>query len=193
MTALLRASDVSGLPVVSISDGEDIAEIRDVIYDGGSHQLLGFTLNKRGFFHGKLKERLDATGITSIGPDAVMVADDAELADRSDVAVPLAQPDAGRSVVGVTVLTEAGVQLGTIADVILLADGSPRAVGYQLTGPDLEGRSGDEVFIPISAQMAISGEALVLPADATDFVRNDLAGFGAAVADYATHNKGLTQ
>ena len=38
--------------------------------------------------------------------------------------------------------------------------------------------------MPISAQMALSGDNLVLPVEATDFVRNDLAGFGAAIASY---------
>lgn len=193
MSTLLRASEVSGLPVVSIADGEDVAEIRDVVFDGGSHELLGFTLNKRGFFRGKMKDRLDASGITAIGPAAVMIADDDELVERGAVAAPLAKPDSGRSVIGVTVMTEAGVELGEIADVVLLSAGVPRAVGYQLTGPKLEGRSGDEVFIPISAQMAISGEALVLPANAQEFVRNDLAGFGAAVADFDMQQKGTQQ
>ena len=52
---LVRARDVMGLPVVSIATGEDVAEVRDVVYDGEAHQLIGFTLNKRGRFAGRLK------------------------------------------------------------------------------------------------------------------------------------------
>ena len=33
MTALLRGKDVTGFPVVDLSTGEDIAEIRDLIFD----------------------------------------------------------------------------------------------------------------------------------------------------------------
>ena len=35
MSALLRGKDVSGMPVVDLSTGEDIAEIRDLIFDPG--------------------------------------------------------------------------------------------------------------------------------------------------------------
>jgi uncharacterized protein YrrD len=62
-----------GLPVVSIASGEDVAEVRDVVYDGEAHRLVGFTLNKRGMFAGRLKAALTAGSVTSIGPDAVMI------------------------------------------------------------------------------------------------------------------------
>lgn len=57
---LVRASDVMGLPVVSIASGEDVAEVRDVVYDGEAHRLVGFTVNKRGMFAGRLKAVLAA-------------------------------------------------------------------------------------------------------------------------------------
>jgi hypothetical protein len=37
------------------------------------------------------------------------------------------------------------------------------------------------VLIPLPATLAVSGEKLVVPAAVTDFVADDLAGFGAAV------------
>lgn len=37
MTHLVRAGDLVGLPVVSIGSGEDIAEVRDVVYDADEH------------------------------------------------------------------------------------------------------------------------------------------------------------
>ena len=52
---LMRATDVTGLPVVTIAGGDDIAEIKDVVYDAGTHSLIGFTLNKRGWFRGTLR------------------------------------------------------------------------------------------------------------------------------------------
>jgi len=123
---LVRARDVMGLPVVSILSGEDVAEVRDVVYDGEAHRLLGFTLNKRGRFAGRLKAVLSAGSVSAIGPDAVMV--DAE---------------------------------STIDD---------------------EGAS-DADLRDLRAARPVLGNR-VLPVEATDFVRNDLAGFGAAIASY---------
>ena len=58
---LMRATDVTGLPVVTIAGGDDIAEIKDVVYDAGTHSLIGFTLNKRGWFRGTLRGVLAAS------------------------------------------------------------------------------------------------------------------------------------
>lgn len=72
MSYVMRASELMGLPVVSILDGEDVAEVRDVVYDSQAHRLLGFTLNKRGLFSGRLKDVLPANAVSAIGADAVM-------------------------------------------------------------------------------------------------------------------------
>lgn len=184
MTVVLRASDLIGKPVVSIADGEDIAEIRDVVFDGDRHELVGFTLNKRGFFHGRVKELLPSAGVVGLGPDAVMVRDGADLADPGAVADQLARPPRARSVIGVDVVTEAGVELGHITEVILAAGDRAEAVGYEVGGGNVAGRNGNRVFVPIDAQIALSGSALVLPAEAASYVRDDLAGFGSAIEQY---------
>ena len=56
----------------------------------------------------------------------------------------------------------------------------PEAVGYEVSAPDLDGTA----FVPITDQMALSGDNLLVPAESTEFIRNDLAGFGAAVSEY---------
>jgi uncharacterized protein YrrD len=177
---LIRARDVTGQVVVSIASGEDVAEIRDVVYDGEAHRLLGFTLNKRGRFAGRLKSVLGAGSVASIGPDAVMIDDESAIDDRGHRPAGLDDLSSARPVLGNRVLSSDGIDLGEVVAVILSTGDEPTAVGYELQQSD----RADTSFVPISAQMALSGENLVLPPDATDFVRNDLAGFGAAIASY---------
>jgi uncharacterized protein YrrD len=177
---LVRARDVMGLPVVSIASGEDVCEIRDVVYDGEAHRLVGFTLNKRGRFAGRLKSVLTAESVAAIGPDAVMIETESAIDDSAGEASGLADLGSARPVIGNRVLSADGSDLGEVVAVILATGDDPCAVGYELKPTD---RS-DTSFVPISAQMALSGENLVLPAEATAFVRNDLAGFGAAIASY---------
>lgn len=177
---LMRAQDVMGRPVVSISSGDDVAEIRDVVYDGEAHRLVGFTLNERGMFAGRLKAVLAAGSVAAIGPDAVMIESEAAIDDTADRPAGLDDLKHARSVIGNRVLSADGSDLGKVVAVIVSTGDVPEAVGYELQPPDRK----DTSFVPISAQMALSGENLVLPAAATDFVRNDLAGFGAAIATY---------
>ena len=53
MRLLMTASQIRGLPVVTVRGGEDVAEVRDVIYSPGTGRLVGVTLNKRGFLAGR--------------------------------------------------------------------------------------------------------------------------------------------
>ena len=172
---VMRASDVSGLPVVTINSGDDVAEIKDVVFDGTNHRLVGFTLNKRGWFRGKLRKQLPAGSVAAIGPDAVMVADAVDLEDPE---VPLGDAET-HAVIGNRVISANGSNLGSIIGVIITTGDDPEAVGYEVEGED-----GSAYFVPISAQLALSDNNLLIPESSTDFIRNDLAGFGAALADH---------
>jgi len=149
-----------------------------VVFDPGSHELIGFSLNKRGWFRGTLRASLPASDVTAIGPDAVMIAHDDDLTDPVDAPDSLVGRGVVFSVTGTTVLTESGTELGTIDDLVVETCARPEAVGYRVSGPN------GMVFVPISAQMALSADNILLPTEAEAFVRNDLSGFGAAVADY---------
>ena len=71
--ALLHGRELIGRPVVDGATGDDVAEIKDVVFDSGRGEITGFTLRKRGFLGGKLKEVLPIGDVVSIGTDAVMI------------------------------------------------------------------------------------------------------------------------
>ena len=181
---LMRASDVSGLPVVTIDGGEDAAEIKDVVYDGAHHHLIGFTLNKRGWFRGSMKATLDVANVRGIGADAVMVPGEDCLTDRGGGSPSLADPSSDVDVMGNDVVTSSGSVIGKIVDVIIETGDQPAAVGYEVM------TDSGSVFVPSSAQMSLSGDNLVVPAEAEEFTRNDLVGFGAAVASFRDNLRG---
>lgn len=175
---LLRAGEIIGMPVVTIDGGEDVAEVKDVVYDGANHQLVGFTLNKRGWFRGTLSDVLDATQIAAVGGDAVMVDSDTDLSAPAAAADAGALGGKGHDVLGNSVITTDGTVLGTVSGVIVSAGPPPAAVGYELTDDD-----GASVVIPISAQLALSGDNLVVPTELTSFDHHHLAEFGAFVSE----------
>jgi uncharacterized protein YrrD len=181
MTVLLRASEVIGLPIVTINGGEDVAEVKDVVYGAEQGRVLGFTLNKRGLLHGSRREVLPIEQVTAIGKDAVMIEDERScLVSPDEAPAAVGTPERSRNVLGDAVVTDAGVKLGTVRDVVLLVGGDGEALGYEL-----EREGTDETwFIPRPVQLAVSGEALVVPADVERFVRSDLVGFGAALDEF---------
>jgi len=181
---LLRGTEIAGLPVVSIAEGDALADVKDVVYDPEQGQLLGFTLNKRGFLGGPMKAVLSMSDVAAIGRDAVMVADAATCAQMDSSLAAEAQSSARRNVIGNDVLTEGGHRLGKVVDIVVAAD-SGDVLGYELEGdPGLQGHAGGHLFLPIPDTLAVSGTALMVPVAAEPFIRDDLTGFGAAVEQF---------
>ena len=181
---LLRATEINGLPVVSIADGEALADVKDVVYDPDQGSLVGFTLNKRGFLKGPMKAVLPMSSVAAIGRDAVMVAGTDACEEKGSGAAAEVSAGAVGNVVGNDVLTDAGRRLGKVTDIVVAAD-SGDVLGYELEGDErLQGHAGKRLFLPIPDTIAVSGTTLLVPATAEPFIRDDLSGFGAAVDEF---------
>lgn len=185
MTYLLRASEITKRPVVTFA-GEDVAQVKDLVYSAGGGELGGFTLAGRGLFAGPLKSSLRWADVAGLGGDAVMIASEDALVPQQDLFDRSASSGgSGGDVIGSQVLTDAGTDLGTVVDVIVEVPDDPggRAdvVGYEIESSQSLGNKGAKVLIPLPDTISASGRHLMVPASAKDFVGHDLAGFGASV------------
>jgi uncharacterized protein YrrD len=169
-----------GLPVVSLG-GEDLAEIRDVVYNPDAGRLQGFTLNKRARLGGRIDEVLDWHGVVAIGRDAVMVRDPEALTAPEDASDDLASPPTDRNVIGDRVITYGGSEIGEVVDIVVELGEGAAVVGYEVVSAR---DKGTRLLVPLPEQLAVSGDALVVPAEVEPFARDDLSGFGAAVEDF---------
>ena len=132
----MRTSEVTKRPVVTLG-GEDVAQIKDVVYSAGGGAVDGFTLAGRGLFSGPRHEALPWGAVMALGPDAVIIRDEevlvatATVLDGSSSAA-----GSGGDVLGSQVLTDSGTELGTVVDVILeISDdggGQCDVVGYEV-------------------------------------------------------------
>jgi sporulation protein YlmC with PRC-barrel domain len=198
---LMRASEIAKRPVVTLQ-GEDVGQIKDIVYADGGGQIGGFTLNGRGLLSGPMKVSLAWEAVVALGPDAVMINDESALTDRQEFLaekVESRQGSTGRAggdVLGSRVLTDAGKDLGKVLDVIIeirpakKGPGAADVVGYEIEPTEDLGKDRKKVLVPLPDTLAASGEHLVVPASAVDFVTNDLAGFGAAMEDFRAQLSG---
>lgn len=179
---LVRAADLVGLPVVTLG-GDQMAEVKDVVFDRGAGAVRGFTLNNPKLFSRSRSDALPIDQVVSVGDSAVIVKN-AEVTVPVDDVAPAEERD-GADVLADAVLTDAGVELGIVHDVIVdLSADPPEVVGYEIEpGPGLPS-AGARVLVPVPATLSVSGERLMLPAEVTDYVVDDLAAFGAAVSKY---------
>ncbi len=191
MSRLMRTSEIAKRPVVTMA-GEDVAQIKDVIHTSGQGAVGGFTLAGRGLFAGPLDTALPWGSVAALGSDAVMIADQNALQPLQSVleASRKSAGGAGGDVLGSRVLTDTGTDLGKVVDVIVEvtigAGASCDVVGYEIEASEALGTQGTKLLIPLPDTMAASGQHLIVPAGAKEFVRDDLAGFGAAVQEFRT-------
>jgi len=179
----MRVTEVVARPVVTLR-GDDVAQVKDVVYGGDSGAVAGFTLAGRGLLSGPMKEGLPWEGVLALGRDAVIIADESVLQPRKTV---VARGEARRGdALGSQVLTDGGVELGRVVDVVVEVGRSAGVVGYEIDPTEAIGRDNKRVLIPLPDTLAVSGERLIVPAETVDFVTDDLAGFGAAVDEFRT-------
>lgn len=182
MSELTAARSLGGRPVVTLG-GDAVAQIKDTVFDGPAGRVTGFTLSGRGLLSGPLKQSLPWSAVHSVGHDAVMIRSREVLAEPAAV-VARGEAAHGR-VVGAKVLTDAGTEVGTVLDLVVEAGTSGRVVGFRIAARETPrsgpGRRLPQGLRPPGETLAVSGQALVIPADATRFVADDLAGFAAQV------------
>lgn len=191
---LMRASEIIKRPVVTMR-GDDIAQVKDIIYAAHGGAVGGFTLAGRGIFAGPMKLGLSWHAVVALGADAVMISDESALEATSVVFDAAASGrGGGGDVLGSQVLTDSGVDLGIVIDVIIAASetvgGQCDVVGYEIEASEALGTKGTKLLIPLPDTLAASGEHLMVPASAKDFVSHDLAGFGAAVTAFRAQLEG---
>jgi uncharacterized protein YrrD len=185
MSVLMRAREVIGRPVVTLDGAEAVAEVKDVLFSHANAAVVGFTLNRRGFLSSTQKDVLPWLRVAALGRDAVMV-ESAEAIGAGDQVMEAAGSGGG-DVIGAKVITDAGKELGEVVDVIIEVDGEAAVVGFEMHGPAVErDRKRATLLIPVGDTFAVSGQALMVPAAAEEFVRDDLSGFGSAVEGFRT-------
>lgn len=192
MSLLMKATEIVTRPVVTLA-GEDVAQIRDVVYDDDG-VVVGFTLAGRGIFAGPRKDALPWAGLTALGPDALMVTGEEVFVPREEIVEKAARKSGSKGglVLGSRVLTDGGIDLGAVTDVVLEVGNSAVVRGYEIDPTDALPGNRHRALIPLPDTIAVSGEALVVPASITGFVADDLAGFGAAVDAFRAQLSGRT-
>ena len=75
-------------------------------------------------------------------------------------------------------ITEGGVRLGTVSDLVLAVGGRGLIVGYELRRENAK----EPWYVPRPAQLAVSGDVLLVPDRFEDYVSRDLSGFALAIA-----------
>ncbi|MFE9255293.1 PRC-barrel domain-containing protein [Streptomyces sp. NPDC006879] len=176
MSGYVRTSEIVKLPVVTLG-GEDVAQVKDIVFDGSGGRIRCFTLSGRGLLSGPLKRDLLWRHVHALGPDAVMIRDEKALAEDDQVA--REARSSGGDVLGAQLMTEGGTLLGKVVDVIVETGRTSAVAGYEVESP---AQGHPRVLLPVVKPVGISGEMVIVADVVGDFTAGDLTGFPEAAS-----------
>jgi sporulation protein YlmC with PRC-barrel domain len=172
--SLAKAQSLSGRPVVTLG-GDRTVEVKDVVFDGDSGSVTGFTLQKTGFLGGTADTVLPIGGVKAVGDHAVMVGDHDVFAAGRELS------GTGSELVGGKVMTDDGTELGRVLDVVLdVGRQPPIVVGFELAPTPAVSDADEPVYLPVPDDRVVSAEAVVVPAAAREAICVDVE----ALADH---------
>jgi uncharacterized protein YrrD len=167
----MRASDLIGMPVVTLDEARIIGEVRDVLFDPRESRIAGLTVRGRGLLSSPLLGFLAAESIHSAGNDAVMVADESVLVrDKKQISERIADQ---REAPGSEVVTEDDIELGVVGDIVLEAVGDQ----LQVVGYCIEREDGRELIVRTPEGQTEWSDQIVVPAGTERQATEGLVGF----------------
>ncbi|GAA5435329.1 PRC-barrel domain-containing protein [Deinococcus aquaticus] len=159
---MIKGKEILGRSIIAISTGEKIDSVHDVIFDHQANQVLGLLVDEGGWF--SAAKAVPFGQIRSIGEDAIMVADaDAVTTTREDGRLKEAL-ESKSSLIGLTLMTTDGQNLGKIADVFF-DEHTGRVEGYEATGGLFADMSSGRTFVPVPESVQIGQDTAIVPVE----------------------------
>jgi sporulation protein YlmC with PRC-barrel domain len=145
---MLTSKELSSKPVITISDGRRLGEVKDLYLDGDVRQSVGIYLGTEGLL--KRKEMMiPRESIQVSGVDVWLVSNGEAVISKDQLA-----DSAGFTLVsslrGREIQTDGGTKLGVVEDVLL--DNDLRVLGFSLSKVYAQG--------PIAEKKAIARDAI---------------------------------
>lgn len=163
--SIRKWSDLKGLAVVAIDNGARLGSIDDFYFQPQNHGIYALQIKTGVFGHHVLL----AHNISVVGRDAVTIANDALLvSEHSDNL--LSTLPFGRSLLAYRILSESGVVVGTVANVIVDVSTPTqlRVEGYELANNPFINWSGRNTIISSSHVVRYGQDVIVVTNDVAE-------------------------
>ena len=157
-TSTRKWSDIRGLAVVAINTGKKLGTVEDFYFDPQTSAVRALLVKTGLFGH----RAILSSSINAVGLDAVTVADEASLIEERDddrlPTMPL-----GQVLLKYRILSEAGIVIGTVGNVLLDTTPSTMHIDYfELTGGLRERITGHYPIVPAKSVVRYGQDVIVI-------------------------------
>ncbi|GGK13116.1 hypothetical protein GCM10008955_03010 [Deinococcus malanensis] len=175
---MIKGKEILGKNVVAINTGQRVDSVRDVVFDHQANQVLGLLVDEGGWF--RAARVVPFEHIRSFGEDAIMIGDAGDLTTTREDGRLAEVLESKTSLIGMTLLTTDGQDLGKIADV-LFDEHTGRVEGYEATGGLFSDLSNGRTFVPAPQSVQIGTDTAIVPVEVAGAMREQEGGLKAAV------------
>ncbi|GGI73007.1 PRC-barrel domain-containing protein [Deinococcus wulumuqiensis] len=191
---MIKGKELLGRPVVAVSNGAQVDNVHDVVFDHQGNRVLALLVEEGGWF--SAGKAVPFERVQSIGEKAVMIATPEDVVNTRRDPV-LKEALAGKTnLIGMTLLTTDGQTLGKITDVYF-DERSGQVEGYEASGGLFADMTNGRTFIPAPQTIQIGKDSAIVPADVAAAMREQAPGgirgaFHAAGQSLSGVGQGLT-
>ena len=187
---MIKGKEILGRNIVALSTGEKVDTVRDVVFDHQGNQVLALLVDEGGWFRAAKAVPFDR--IRSIGEDAVMIGSPADVTSSRDDARLGDALESKTSLIGMTLLTTDGQNLGRIADVYF-DEHTGAVVGYEATGGLFADLSSGRAFVPAPSDVQIGTDAAIVPLSVAAAMKENPGGIRGALKSVGSAVTGSVQ
>jgi uncharacterized protein YrrD len=162
MSNRTASQTLEGNPVISISNGQEIGKIDDILIDTGALRAAAVVTSGGNLLNREM-EAIPAAEVEVWGldaclvkqPDAILKGDEL---DRGSQWLSMSDDLRGHEVVA-----EDGTRVGTLSDVVL--DDRGQVMGYEMDEVTIEGRVAVANWIDVKATLSLGPDVLIVKKD----------------------------
>jgi uncharacterized protein YrrD len=161
MSVIRLSREYHGKPVVSVTTGEIIASVSDVMIDPKSIRAAALVISHGGLLK-PTTELIPDRDIQVWGEDVILVSKSDVTKKREALPEEANWLQVGTQLSGRQVISTDGARIGRLNDVVMDTNG--RVIGYDLAEVDMEGPVAETKRIAVEATQAFGQDVLIVDA-----------------------------
>jgi uncharacterized protein YrrD len=161
MPVVRKTQDMKDMPIVSLSNGQIIARISDMLIDPTTRTASAL-LSSEGGLLGRTTKVIPATEVQVWGEDVIIVTGPEVFVEREALPCHEQCLSVADQIKGREVVSQDGARIGTLNDVLINTEG--QVIGYDLAKVEIQGPVAKSKRIGFEATHALGPDVLVVDA-----------------------------
>ncbi|MEJ7654211.1 MAG: PRC-barrel domain-containing protein [Chloroflexia bacterium] len=185
-----KGKELTGLPVMTFAEGEQIGKVKDILFDPEQNRVVALLVDEGGWFSSA--KVVPWQNVKTVGVDSVIVPDKSAVVKVDDDPYIKRIMENDNILAGTKVMTEDGRDLGTIGD-MLMDDSTGEVVGYEVSGGVFSSTLKGKKFMPAPETISVGKDVAFVPSDVGDQMQAQTGGIvGAAQSAGAAASSGIS-